>query len=33
MDKLRAAVDALECIVDKAYWPLPSYGEMLFRIV
>ena len=33
MEKLRAAVDALECIVDKAYWPLPSYGEMLFRIV
>ena len=32
MEKLRATVDALECIVDKAYWPLPSYGEMLFRI-
>jgi len=33
MEKLRAAVDALECIVDKSEWPMPSYGEMLFRIV
>ena len=33
MERLRACVDALECIVDKESWPLPSYGEMLFRIV
>ncbi|MDO4572159.1 MAG: glutamine synthetase III, partial [Clostridia bacterium] len=33
MRKLRAVVDALECIVGKGYWPQPSYGEMLFKIV
>ena len=33
MERLRDCVDALERIVDKACWPLPSYGEMLFRIV
>lgn len=33
MGKLRNAADALERIVDKEYWPLPSYGEMLFHIV
>ncbi len=32
MRKLRDMVDALECIVGKQFWPLPSYGEMLFRI-
>ena len=32
MEQMRTAVDRLECIVDKAYWPLPSYGEMLFKI-
>ena len=30
MEKLRKAADALERIVDKELWPLPSYGEMLF---
>ncbi len=33
MRKLRVLVDALECIVGKQFWPLPSYGEMLFKIV
>lgn len=33
MDKLRNTVDKLETITGKAYWPLPSYGEMLFKIV
>jgi len=33
MERVRAAADALECIVDKAYWPMPSYGELLFHIV
>ena len=33
MERLRACVDALERIVDKEHWPMPSYGEMLFRIV
>ncbi|MDR0852426.1 MAG: glutamine synthetase III [Clostridiales Family XIII bacterium] len=32
MDKLRATVDALELIVDEGYWPLPSYGEILFSV-
>ena len=32
MALLRQTVDRLECIVDKAYWPLPSYGELLFHI-
>jgi UDP-N-acetylmuramyl pentapeptide synthase len=33
MERVRAAADALECIVDKSYWPMPSYGELLFHIV
>ncbi len=33
MRALRVCIDKLETIVDKQYWPLPSYGEMLFRIV
>ncbi len=33
MLELRAAADALERVMDKEYWPLPSYGEMLFHIV
>ena len=32
MERLRGAVDRLECMVDKKYWPLPSYGEILFRV-
>ena len=32
METLRQTVDAMECIIGKKYWPLPSYGEMLFRI-
>jgi glutamine synthetase len=30
MADLRAVVDGLEGIVSSCYWPLPSYGEMLF---
>jgi len=33
MGKLREVIDALEYIVGKQFWPLPSYGEMLFMIV
>ena len=33
MRKLREIVDALECVVGKQFWPLPSYGELLFKIV
>ena len=31
-ERVRAAADALECIVDKSYWPMPSYGDLLFSI-
>ena len=29
MAKLRTASDSLETIIDRSYWPLPSYGEIL----
>ncbi len=32
MEELRAPVDALERIVDKEIWPVPSYGELTFEI-
>ena len=32
MDALRAPVDALEMLVDKKIWPVPSYGELLFEV-
>ena len=32
MQALRAPVDALEMIVDKDLWPMPSYGDLLFEI-
>ncbi len=32
MDKLREPIDALELIVDKELWPVPTYGDMLFEI-
>ncbi len=32
MDALRAPIDALEVIVDKEAWPVPSYGDMLFEV-
>ena len=38
-DKVRVAVDALrevadkiELLVDKEYWPFPTYSDLLFRI-
>ena len=31
MADLRAPIDELEMIVDKEYWPVPSYGDMLFE--
>jgi glutamine synthetase len=30
MAEVRAAADALECIVDADIWPLPTYAKMLF---
>lgn len=32
MALLRKSVDALEQIVDKKYWPVPSYGDLLFEV-
>ena len=30
MEALRATVDELELLISSDYWPLPSYGDMLF---
>ena len=30
MEKVRAAADRLELIMDADLWPLPTYAEMLF---
>ncbi|NHM14091.1 glutamine synthetase III family protein [Xiamenia xianingshaonis] len=32
MDALRAAVDEMEIIVDRAHWPVPTYNAMLFYV-
>ena len=32
MEELRAPVDALEMIVDKKVWPIPTYGELMFEV-
>ena len=32
MADLRAPIDELEMIVDKEYWPVPSFGDMLFEV-
>ena len=32
MDALRAPIDELELIVDRDYWPMPSYGDLLFEV-
>ena len=32
MEQLRRPVDRLEMIVDKAMWPMPSYGDLLFEV-
>ncbi len=32
MAKLRAPIDALEVIVDKEIWPVPTYGDLLFEV-
>jgi glutamine synthetase len=32
MTALRTPVDALERIVDKELWPVPSYGELLYEL-
>ena len=32
MEALRTPVDKLEMIVDKAMWPMPSYGDLIFEV-
>lgn len=32
MDALRAPIDELEMIVDKEFWPVPTYGDLLFEV-
>ncbi len=32
MTELRKPVDELEMIVDKAVWPMPTYGDLLFEV-
>lgn len=32
MEALRADADALELITAKSYWPMPTYGDMLFKV-
>ena len=32
MEALRAPVDKLEMIVDKEFWPIPSYGDLTFEV-
>ena len=32
MAALRAPIDALELIVDKEAWPVPTYGDLLFEV-
>lgn len=32
MNELRTPIDTLELLVDKEFWPVPSYGDMLFEV-
>jgi glutamine synthetase len=32
MRALRAPIDAAEKIVDKNYWPVPSYADLMFEV-
>ena len=32
MADLRRPVDQLEMLVDKRYWPMPSYGDLIFEV-
>jgi len=32
MKELRALIDDAECITDRAYWPVPTYGELLYGV-
>ena len=32
MEKIRSCADACEGLVSGQYWPLPTYGELLFSV-
>jgi len=32
MEALRVPVDKLETIVDKKFWPVPTYGDLVFEV-
>ncbi|MBQ6602064.1 MAG: glutamine synthetase III [Eubacterium sp.] len=32
MNALRTPIDRLEMLVDKAVWPMPSYGDLMFEV-
>ena len=32
MDEVRKPADAREMLVDKKFWPFPTYGELLFNV-
>jgi len=32
MEKVRFHADELDKIVDKKYWPFPTYGDLLLRV-
>jgi len=32
MNKLRADIDALEMLVPRSLWPVPTYADMLFKL-
>ena len=32
MEALRAVIDAAETVTDKEFWPIPTYGDLLYGI-
>ena len=30
MEALRKEIDDLECVVERDFWPVPTYNDMLF---
>ena len=30
MEALRKEIDDLECVVERGYWPVPTYNDILF---
>ncbi|MBR2782537.1 MAG: glutamine synthetase III [Oscillospiraceae bacterium] len=32
MEELRQSIDALELLVDKDVWPVPTYGDLMFEV-